>query len=189
MMQDFSAGRHGPSLVIYGLARNVAPGLAADLAVIDDIQRSVPGSISIIVTNDNNDETATILQAWSGRDPARELIVPNGISAAVPDRIDRMAVLRNLALARVREVRRPHHTHLLVLDMDGPNRLISGNGISDLLAGWRPEWDAVFANQRPITTFMRSATRPGARPTAWLSSRMSPTASFSGRTSAGRWPR
>ena len=144
-------------MAICGTARNAALGLRESLAAIDEIRSAAESSCVVIVTNDNDDETERLLAEWSKDKPASLVIVCDGIARALPDRIDRLAAVRNMYLQALCE-QAVNYDVLAVLDLDGPNAQLSAAAVANTLVSAPRDWAAMFANQ-PIAYYDLYALR------------------------------
>ena len=131
-------------LAILGTVRNGGEGLRRTLGFIDRLRSRLSSSRCVIVTNDNDDETDEHL-ALLGR--GTEIIELNGIAAAMCERIERISLVRNMGLMKLRSRRKmPEYT--LVLDLDGPNAELDPDAVLDLMAAQSQPWEGIFANQK-----------------------------------------
>lgn len=134
------------SLTILGVVRNGGAGLEATLHRIDDLRHRLHQSACIIATNDNADDTNDQLMAFAKRNSSATVLRLDGLVHSHPQRVERIAVARNITLATMWQQSRQPHT--LVLDLDGPNANLPGDHILALIdSADTNTWDALFANQ------------------------------------------
>ena len=135
-------------LTILGLVRNGGPALAETLAAVNALRRELHQTACIIATNDNSDKTDAMLAEFAAQDGACTLLTLDGIVRALPQRIERIATVRNIALAAMWQTAVSPYT--LVVDLDGPNvRLPTRRIVTALETAGQDGWDALFANQAP----------------------------------------
>lgn len=136
------------SLTILGLVRNCATQLPATLAAIDAIRHRLKRSHCIIATNDNADDTDAVLADYAGTGVSCTVLNLDGLVETHPQRVERLALARNITLACMWQ--KDPLPFTLVLDLDGPN---AGLAIDQLFAtldsAAGESWDALFANQVP----------------------------------------
>jgi hypothetical protein len=137
-----------PPIIVCGIARDCALDLEATLTAIDRVRKLCERSYCIIVTNDNSDSTATVLEEWAAVSECSEIIKLDGLAQAYPDRIDRIAVARNFYLKRIGEEDFQDFPLVCVLDFDGPNNCIQPQDLHNAVRT-DEKWDALFANQQP----------------------------------------
>jgi hypothetical protein len=135
-----------PRIAICGTARNAERSLPESLRAIERIRQVAVDCHVAIVTNDNDDSTASILTSWSGGGRASTVIVRDGLAASHPDRIDRIAAARNFYLDELRR-QGASYDLLVVLDLDGPNDRLMPEHIVSGLAKAPADWVGIFANQ------------------------------------------
>lgn len=131
---------------IVGLARNCEPALSGALAKIDAALAMCPKSSAFILTNDNVDGTADILHAWQSRGPERRVVNCDGVCNAIPDRIERLAFLRNTCLLELWG-RVPRYGLLIVMDLDGVNDTLDVQQVFKCASSAPAGWAGLFANQ------------------------------------------
>jgi hypothetical protein len=156
-----------PRITAYGLIRNGGPDLGAELTRFEALLSAFPAARLIIATNDNQDGTDAELDAWAAKSPNHVLLRFDGLARAIPDRIDRLAVVRNLCLAAIRE----HHAcdFMVSLDLDGPNVRLSVGSIGEVIERWPAGAAAVFANQRQAYYDLYALRHPSWCPSdCWL---------------------
>lgn len=102
---------------------------------------------AIIVTNDNLDGTDLLLSTWRQLDSRHHVISVDGLAAAYPNRIDRLAVARNFYLRKLLDFDNVQASLILIADFDGPNIGLTPQVIEQALASAPHCWDALFANQ------------------------------------------
>lgn len=140
--------RSNVSLTILGLVRNSASQLARALATIDAIRRRLKHSHCIIATNDNVDDTDAVLADYAGTGVGCTILTLDGLVDTHPQRVERLAMARNITLACMWQKAPLPFT--LVLDLDGPNAGLSIDQLFTTLDGAEGQsWDALFANQVP----------------------------------------
>jgi hypothetical protein len=154
-----------PSLTIVGLVRNGGPDLPASLAAAAAICDASEQACCIIVTNDNTDDTDRNLAEWASTRTNAKIIRCDGIAKLYPDRIDRIAHLRNVALSEARR-RSPQPELLVVMDLDGLNVHVSPQDIARSVAGAPRDWAGLFANQDGPYYDLYALRKPG-----WVSDR------------------
>jgi hypothetical protein len=132
---------------ICGLARNAGAGLLPTLQKIGIMKQSIEDHVIVIATNDNVDGTDKILSDWASTDKRHTLLKLDGLSSLQPERLTRLAFLRNLCLQELWS-RGAEFRFVMVIDLDGPNNNISPEIIVNLINQTSDGWDALFANQR-----------------------------------------
>lgn len=137
-----------PPTFICGLARNAGISLLRTLAQIDELKKVLEEWFVVIVTNDNTDKTDNILREWSGHSERHHVICLDGLVAAYPERIDRLAVARNAYLQYLRSYWGKHFDYILSMDFDGPNVSIDAPEFVSAVLSVREHWAGLFANQR-----------------------------------------
>src|SRR5579871_1585196 len=134
-------------VAVAGLARNCAAELPQNLKLIEALAARCEELHCIIATNDNVDQTGRILAQWSkGNERAKIIDIPS-LEHQLSSRADRLAYLRNRALAEARAMS-ASFTHFLVLDLDGPNTHTTATNVLSLMNGEGKGWSGLFANQR-----------------------------------------
>jgi hypothetical protein len=139
---------HFQDLIVCGAVRNAESALPASLETIDKFMASAETARSYIVTNDNNDRTDAILNGWAGGRPERSIIRLDGMMSAYPNRLDRLAAVRNFYLHDALKRRVSDKTILMVLDLDGPNAKLDVEGAIAAVNSVDLDWSALFANQK-----------------------------------------
>lgn len=134
------------AMAIMGVVRNGGAALSQTLGVIEALRARVQHSRLILATNDNDDDTDAVLAHATRADTGAQVLRLDGLAAAMPDRVDRIAAARNMTLAGLRAL--PEAPPLvLMLDLDGPNATLDPDAVLEHAAQETPEWDALFANQ------------------------------------------
>ncbi|MDX2202922.1 MAG: hypothetical protein NW223_09235 [Hyphomicrobiaceae bacterium] len=149
-----------PPLAVLGLVRNGGMGLGSTLAAISRICAASERAHCIIVTNDNTDDTDRVLEAWAHGEPNAKILRFDGIAARFPERIDRMAYLRNQALDAARSIN-PTPQLAIVMDLDGLNAGLEPTDIGRALATAPEPWAAIFANQDGAYYDLYALRKPG----------------------------
>ncbi|NNK65710.1 MAG: hypothetical protein HKO95_03130 [Rhodobacteraceae bacterium] len=116
------------------------------MASVEALRGRLSESHVIIVTNDNDDGTDEVLDAYAERAPLVQILRIDGANKTHRHRVDRIAHARNTALDAVFDlVPRPAFT--LVIDMDGPNETLPIKALLDCLNESDRDWAGLFANQ------------------------------------------
>jgi len=136
-----------PTTLICGTVRNGGAAFAATLQTIERLKGVFEDTTVVIVTNDNTDGTDDVLAAWSADNPKHVVIRLDGIAAAYPERIDRLAAVRNFYLHYLRRQPADAFKMMLVLDMDGPNVALQPDAFLAAINSVTVPWDGLFANQ------------------------------------------
>ncbi len=136
-----------PSTLICGTIRNGGTALNATLDAIERLKGAFQASSAVIVTNDNTDDTDTILAAWSSSSPTNFTIRLDGFATAYPEHIDRLAAVRNFYLRHLYQQPAGTYEMLLVLDLDGPNARLDPAEFLAAVSSVSLRWDGLFANQ------------------------------------------
>ena len=137
-----------PSTFICGVVRNAAAPLKQTLDVIKALQAICENSFVLIVTNDNIDDTDTILRGWRNSSANREVLWLDGLAGAIPERLDRIAAARNFYQQQLQVRAEPQFSLSLIMDLDGPNMCLSADTVLESLSKATFQWDGIFANQR-----------------------------------------
>src|SRR5260370_349672 len=135
---------------ICGLARDCADALPVSLNSVNSLSNCFRQSDLVVISNDSSDDTNNILLKWSAASPTRTVLRLDGVAAAMRQKIDRLAMLRNLYLLEMR--RRicggKNFDLMIVLDLDGVNQSIfQTDTLSQILATAPSDWGGFFANQ------------------------------------------
>jgi len=133
--------------LICGVVRNGGAALVHTLQKIQSFERAAENCKVIVVTNDNTDDTDAVLQKWRSLNDRRCVETLDGLAAAIPERVGRIAQARNFYMHAVHREPSEKYKFVIVLDLDGPNTNIVPDDIIGLLQSQTFEWDALFANQ------------------------------------------
>src|SRR5215472_11970919 len=136
---------------ICGLARDCADALPLSLASVNSLSNCFRQSDLVVISNDSSDDTNNVLLKWSAASATRTVLRLDGVAAAMRERTDRLAMLRNLYLLEMR--RRicggKNFDLMIVLDFDGVNRSIfHAEALDKIIATAPADWAGLFANQR-----------------------------------------
>lgn len=137
--------------LIAGLARNCERALPETLRRLDQFRDTFSRVKYVIVTNDSDDRTESLLRSWSEQHGDVVVNTLDGLCAAFPQRTARIAFARNSYILELQreEARGVHYDFLLVADLDGVNaNLVSDPMFTDALERAPSDWGALFANQR-----------------------------------------
>jgi hypothetical protein len=134
------------NMIVCGAVRNCGDRLGGSIATVEKIMRLTSASHAIIVTNDNDDSTLIELQKWQRNSRNISIVNIDGLACAYPNRIDRLAAVRNFYL---REISANHKDPAIVCvcDLDGPNANLDVEAIPHAACAL-PRWDGIFSNQR-----------------------------------------
>lgn len=134
------------SISICGLARNVEESLERTLALMKSIAELTHNYVAVIATNDNQDSTDVILSAWQASNDQNTVLRFDGLTAHLPNKIERIAMLRNACLAHAHaQIINPKF--VVVLDFDGPNINVTAESIFASMSSLDINWDGLFSNQ------------------------------------------
>ena len=136
--------------IFVGLARNCAWFLPTVLQNIERLAGLYRESAVVIVENDSDDCTKSILRSWLATQPNGTLIELDGLVAREPIRTQRIAVARNAAMEYIRTSRMGAWDHLVVLDLDDVNSAPISCDKFDEAANFlesTPVAAGIFANQ------------------------------------------
>jgi hypothetical protein len=132
-------------IAVTGLARNCESSLPGTLRVLDELAKQCDLQC-IIATNENIDRTGELLTTWAtGNDRVTIIDLPP-MERDFPSRVERLAHLRNITLQAARKT--GGFSHMIVLDMDGPNASVDAPSLISAIASAPRGWGALFANQR-----------------------------------------
>lgn len=137
--------------LIAGLARNCEGALPRTLRRLDQFRDTFSRVKYVIVTNDSDDRTESLLRSWSEQHGDVVVITLDGLCAKLPQRTARIAFARNSYILELQrdEARGVHYDFLLVADLDGVNEnLVSDPTFTNVLERAPSDWGALFANQR-----------------------------------------
>ena len=137
-----------PPTLICGVVRDGGEGLLKTLRVVQGLKDHLEDWSAVFVTNDNTDGTDAVLAGWEASNPEHHLIRLDGLAAAIPDRVDRIATARNFYLEHLRSRTAGRFQLLMVLDLDGPNEALDAPTCVAAINAFDQRWDALFANQR-----------------------------------------
>src|SRR5262249_35536074 len=137
-----------PSTFICGLVRNASVPLRQTLEAIKALEVICEDTFVLIVTNDNIDETDTILRAWKNSSVDHDVLWLDGLEKAFPERVDRMAAARNFCLQQLRVHPEAKFPLTIVMDLDGPNTHLRADTVIESVSNASFQWDGIFANQR-----------------------------------------
>lgn len=143
------------SIAICGLARNCATKLSANIKFIEELRSYFNFSQVIVVENNSQDDTRTILNQWSASSP--NVVILDGVSKSITatetqsdkdvnpyysnNRVSYLAALRNQYLNYIKSQGR-RFDYILVLDFDVDK--ISLLGVLNSFEQ-RDQWDVVAA--------------------------------------------
>jgi FkbM family methyltransferase len=114
--------RHNKRIVFAGLCRDVAAYLPPVLGNIERIAGSFLDWAAIIIENDSQDQTKSILRQWSAGTNAKARIVElDGLGREFPMKTERLAYARNRCLEEIERSELSAFDYLVVIDMDFPN--------------------------------------------------------------------
>ena len=137
-----------PPTLICGVSRNAGPALSQTLGKIEGLKDLIEDWLILVVTNDNTDDSDSVLDAWQKVDMRHHVIRLDGLVAAYPNRTDRIAVARNAYLHYIRLMSVNRFHYLMIMDFDGPNIDIDPAGIASAVSKVKENWAGLFANQR-----------------------------------------
>lgn len=136
-----------PSTLICGAIRNGGAGFIKTLSVIEGLKPFLAECDVVLVTNDNTDGTDAVIASWAASSAHHHVIRLDGMAAAVPNRVDRLAMARNFYLEfRYSRLSKPFDL-VLVLDLDGPNQSLDPAEFARVVTSLAPGWDGLFPNQ------------------------------------------
>lgn len=103
------------TLCIVGCCRDVESYLEKVLTNIDSIYSWWKECKVVIFENDSTDNTRKILNEWvASRGGHREIVTEDGLHSRIPDRVERLAYIRNRLLFHVP----PTFDYMLMIDLD-----------------------------------------------------------------------
>ena len=153
------------SIAICGLARNCATKLSANIKFIEELRSYFNFSQVIVVENNSQDDTRTILSHWSASSP--NVVILDGVSKSTItkevqgdkkvnpyysyNRISYLAALRNQYLTYIKSQERKFD-YVLVLDFDVDQ--ISLTGVLNSFEQ-REYWNVICAYGRSISPRLR----------------------------------
>lgn len=138
---------HLPATLICGTIRNGGPAFKATLDAIERLKPMFERCSVAIVTNDNTDDTDATLASWVASNASHTVIRMDGFAYAYPERIDRLAAVRNFYLRHLYDQPDGAFDMLLVLDLDGPNTKLQPQPFLAAIDTVKLPWDGLFANQ------------------------------------------
>jgi hypothetical protein len=136
-----------PRLAICGTVRNAESSLRKSLLVVDKFRGAAASCTFVVVTNDNEDDTVNVLRDWSCGKEWVTVIRCHGLVRSCPNRVDRLALARNMYMCALRQ-RAQEFDLLLVLDLDGVNEGLDPEGVADACGIAPDDWAGLFPNQR-----------------------------------------
>ena len=134
------------SIAICGLVRNAEEALTKTLVSVSSIAELAHECVAVIATNDNQDSTDVILSAWQASNDRNTVLRFDGLAAHLPNKIERIAMLRNACLAHV-HAQTINPEFVLILDLDGPNINVTAESIFASMLSLDFIWDGIFFNQ------------------------------------------
>lgn len=105
---------------------------------------SFPDSRFFVVESDSTDNTIKVLESIKHKYSEFDFISLGQLSSTIPERVSRITLCRNEYLRRFYEVS-DSFDYLVVADLDGVNRKLTKNRISQVLS--LQNWSMVSANQ------------------------------------------
>jgi FkbM family methyltransferase len=141
------------SCVIVGCARSCAGALPAALANIDTIAALYDEAAIVLVENDSDDETPSILQHWCAARPGARLVRLDGLAERMPERTSRIAAARNACIEAIDQGGLGGCDHLIVIDLDEVNERAIDPDDFARARGWLQDHEdvaAVFSNATPV---------------------------------------
>lgn len=135
--------------VIVGLARDCASNLGDSLDSLSSLATLCASCRTLIVTNDNIDDTAVMAQVWCEEvRHERTLLRLDGLANTVSCRVERLAQARNCALSVVRSWD-DDIDFLIMADLDGPISELNIEDVKVAFNGLDGNWSGLFANSYP----------------------------------------
>jgi hypothetical protein len=102
------------SLCILGACKNAAPFLPTILPKLSTIASWWRECKIVIYENDSTDETSEMLYAWKAEGGHKEIVQETNLNERFPDRIERLAYIRNRLLYYIP----PSFDYVLMADLD-----------------------------------------------------------------------
>jgi hypothetical protein len=134
-------------LAIFGVARNCAATIRADVQRIAAAAINFKGFLALVVESDSDDETPAVLRSLKLEWPWFSYVSLGALRDTIPSRTDRIAHCRNICLDAFRDDPRFRQCDYAVMaDMDGINTRLSARGF---MSCWDFHgWDVCTANQK-----------------------------------------
>lgn len=129
-----------------GLARDVAAGLARQVAHVSAVFPHCSTPRWFVVESDSADDTPQILQRLAAEQPHFRYVSLGALKKQIPHRTSRLAFCRNLYLQEIRENPAYADVELVaMMDLDGTTSHLTRTGIASCFRR-TPDWDVCTAN-------------------------------------------
>jgi hypothetical protein len=135
-------------VAIVGIARNCARSIERDLAVLLRAATIFARVHLLVVESDSDDRTPALLAELSARMPGLRHLSLGRLREQLPQRTARIAHCRNACLDEL--AANPVYagvTHVVVSDLDGVSRDLTGAALATCWRDDAPNWDMCAANQ------------------------------------------
>jgi len=133
------------SILIAGAVRNCGRVLNKNVKIIQRAFGSARSVSFFLVESDSDDDTSCWLEKLSSDQKNFDYVSLGSIRDVYPLRTDRLAVCRNVYLDALSSEKYCHISHLVVIDLDEENLILSESGVASC---WmRSDWDVCCANQ------------------------------------------
>ena len=135
------------SVLVTGLARNVAKHLHIEIIKIENEVKKVFNSVNfLIIESDSNDDTLEVLKNLKKTKNNFNYLCLGELDRTYPNRIERLTLCRNTYVQEIRENKMYSKTEfIMVIDFDLKNNRLNLTVLKDLIN--RNDWSGLFANQ------------------------------------------
>ena len=135
------------SVLVTGLARNVAKHLHIEIIKIENEVKKVFNSVNfLIIESDSNDDTLEVLKNLKKTKNNFNYRCLGELDRTYPNRIERLTLCRNTYVQEIRENKMYSKTEfIMVIDFDLKNNRLNLTVLKDLIN--RNDWSGLFANQ------------------------------------------
>lgn len=135
------------SVLVTGLARNVAKHLHIEIIKIENEVKKVFNSVSfLIIESDSNDGTLEVLENLKKTKNNFNYRCLGQLDRTYPNRIERLTLCRNTYVQEIRKNKMYSKTEfIMVIDFDLKNNRLNLTVLKDLIN--RNDWSGLFANQ------------------------------------------
>ncbi len=135
------------SVLVTGLARNVAKHLHIEIIKIENEIKKVFNSVNfLIIESDSNDDTLEVLENLKRAKNNFDYRCLGQLNRTYPNRIERLTLCRNTYVQEIRENKMYSKTEfIMVIDFDLKNNRLNLTVLNDLID--RNDWSGLFANQ------------------------------------------
>jgi hypothetical protein len=135
------------SILVTGIARDVARILPNELNRIEKEMESIFNSVNfLVIESDSKDNTTTVLNEIKNQKNNFNYISLGKIESSLPNRIERLAFCRNIYVKEIRDNKLYKYIDFIaIVDFDIKNNRLNLKVVKKLISG--DGWDAIFANQ------------------------------------------